>query len=90
VLPTASSGVKPSSGKMASREATTARATIWILDPTGQPKLFRVKAGLSDGTLTEVQSDELEEGQLVITGVASGTTQAATTTNPFTPSMKRR
>jgi len=45
------------------------RARVWVLDGDGQPKPVDVKIGISDGTFTEIVGDELENGQLVITGI---------------------
>ena len=39
---------------------------IWVLD-NGQPRAVQVITGISDGRMTEVSGDELQEGMLVIT-----------------------
>jgi len=39
---------------------------IWVLD-NGQPRAVQVVTGISDGRMTEVSGDELQEGMLVIT-----------------------
>ncbi|NWG46442.1 MAG: efflux RND transporter periplasmic adaptor subunit [Alphaproteobacteria bacterium] len=42
---------------------------VFVLD-NGKPRAVPVLTGLSDGTVTEIQSDTLKEGDTVITGVA--------------------
>jgi HlyD family secretion protein len=62
--------------------------TIWILTANGKPKPLRVQTGLSDGSTTQIISDELKEGDKVI---ISQKNQASTTSNnqqqvnPFMP-----
>jgi len=49
-----------------------------------------VRAGLTDGTNTEVQSDGLKEGAEVVIGeVITMTAGANQTTNPFAPPQMR-
>jgi HlyD family secretion protein len=50
---------------------------------------INVKLGPSDGTKTEVQSDELKEGLRVITGQQQQQTTETGTTNPFIPQIRR-
>ena len=46
------------------------RGMLWILDGTGKPSPLFVKAGATDGRLTEISSRmELKEGMKVITGI---------------------
>lgn len=61
---------------------------VWVLRD-GQPAPVAVTAGLSDGTLTEITSDELREGDDVIVGQASASA-ATGTTNPFAPTFGGR
>jgi HlyD family secretion protein len=57
----------------------------------GIPTAITVRPGLSDGTVTEVTSDELEDGDTVIVGENSAAGgPAQTTSNPFAPTMNRR
>ncbi|MEE8225592.1 MAG: efflux RND transporter periplasmic adaptor subunit [Kiloniellales bacterium] len=51
------------------RDAVVRRARVWVLDENGAPKPVDVGIGISDGSFTEIVSGELEEGQLIITGV---------------------
>lgn len=51
------------------RGALVRRARVWVLDENGAPEPVDVGIGISDGSFTEIVSGELEEGQLIITGV---------------------
>jgi HlyD family secretion protein len=64
------------------------RGVLWIrrgefLEP------LRVKAGLSDGSMTEVQGDGLKEGTEVVLGLQAQATGPAGTANPFIPQFGR-
>jgi len=51
---------------------------------------INIKLGPSDGTKTEVRSDEIKEGMQIITGRQQTVTDAGTTgTNPFIPQIAR-
>ena len=64
------------------------RGILWV-----QQKNFlepvRVKAGLSDGMMTEVQGDKLKEGMEVVLGQQAQATGPAGTANPFIPQFGR-
>ncbi len=64
--------------------------TIWALKG-GQTQAIKVTPGLSDGTLTEVSGEGLDEGIEIVLGDQSSAAQAAPTgtTNPFAPPMMR-
>jgi HlyD family secretion protein len=49
-----------------------------------------VRAGLSDGTMTQVQGQGLSAGLAVITGIRDQKAESAATRNPFTPQFLRR
>ncbi len=75
----------------ASRPRRAPRSTVWVfLD--GALRSVAVKTGLSDGSVTEVEADDLQEGDDVVvgenTGEGSGAAQPQTT-NPFSPPMFR-
>ncbi|MFO0830795.1 MAG: efflux RND transporter periplasmic adaptor subunit [Phycisphaerales bacterium] len=72
---------RPRGGRPASR--------VWVLRQ-GKPEAIVVVAGLSDGSMTEVTSDELREGDEVIVGQAGVTAASNGTTNPFAPTPMRR
>ena len=64
------------------------RGVLWIrrgefLEP------LRVKTGLSDGSMTEVQGDGLKEGTEVVLGLQAQATGPAGTANPFIPQFGR-
>jgi HlyD family secretion protein len=68
-------------------------ATVYTLDSAGVPVAVEIRAGLSDGSVTEVVSGALEEGTPVIVGEQSGGRPAAApqeTTNPFAPKFPGR
>lgn len=47
---------------------TMTRGRVWVLGADGKPRPIDVRVGLTDGTATEVASDELREGMEVIVG----------------------
>jgi len=51
---------------------------------------IKARVGLSDGVMTEVHSDELQEGLAVVTGEQHQADKAGATTNPFAPQFIRR
>jgi len=55
-------------------------------------KPIEVKAGISDGVMTEVEGEGLAEGQEIVSGIESSTAAAAGTaggaSNPFTPNFQ--
>ena len=86
-------------GRAEAAEGTQARGTVWVQDgayvrPVG------VKVGISDGTVTEVQSAKLEDGmEIVLSEMSAGERDsraagaksgAATEANPFVPQMMGR
>jgi HlyD family secretion protein len=48
-----------------------------------------VRAGLSDGTMTQVQGQDLSAGLAVVTGIRDLKAESADTRNPFTPQFLR-
>ena len=81
-----SSGHRPLSMNSGDRNSKT----IWILTPNGKPRPLPVQVGLSDGNTTQIISDELKEGELVIIGqknsVSSSNGSSSQQVNPFMPS----
>ena len=61
--------------------------TVWVQDDK-YVRPIKVQAGLSDGTTTEVQGDELKEGLEVIIGEQSPVVNNPGT-SPFTPQLRR-
>lgn len=79
-------GAKDASGKPGGRRSKGV-GTVWVLDESG-PRAITVKTGLSDGTLTEIESDEVSEGLAVIVGeIVSSSSAAGAARSPFAPSM---
>ena len=60
------------------------RATLWVRDGK-YLRPVRVRAGVTDGTITEVVGDELTDGTEVVTGEIKNEIGAAANTNPFGP-----
>ena len=69
-------GGLPARGMVARREDK-----VWILE-NGQPKVFALKVGISDGQYTEVMGENLIEGMIVLTGV-DDTKKVAVTATPI-------
>jgi HlyD family secretion protein len=61
---------------------------VWIVDGRFVHAVT-VTVGLSDGSATEVRSDDLREGMEVVVGETARGAGAAQTTNPFTPQLFR-
>jgi HlyD family secretion protein len=79
---------RPTPDPAANAGAATSRAVLWL--PAGEyVRPLAVKAGLSDGTTTEVAGDQLAEGLEVVTGAQLQAGAKTTTSNPFTPSFSR-
>jgi len=76
-------------GKLEASAAETSRAALWTSEGA-YVKPIRVRAGLSDGTYTEVQGDGLTEGMNIVTGVQTQTNNQDAATNPFTPKFPPR
>ena len=66
----------------------SSQSLLWIRDGR-YVKPIKVRVGLSDGTNTEVQADELKEGLEVIVGEQRQGVTDTKTTNPFAPQMMR-
>jgi len=70
-------------------EGRATRGTVWVHD--GQfVRPIAVQIGLSDGTMTEIQSAELRDGTLVIVGANTRESGGTDTTNPFIPQLFNR
>jgi len=62
--------------------------TLWVLNPNGKPEPVFVKAGISDGSSTQIISDNLKEGDMVIVGQKNSGSSSSNNqqVNPFMPS----
>lgn len=56
-------------GAAASDDSGPRRGTVYVLGPNAEPKPVRVMIGITDGTNTELVSDEIKAGDQVIVGV---------------------
>jgi hypothetical protein len=50
---------------------------------------MHVRIGMTDGTMTEIQSTQLPENSQVVIGEQQQASADAQTTNPFTPQLMR-
>lgn len=64
------------------------RGVVWVRQGNFLGPV-RVIAGLSDGTMTEVQGDRLKEDMEIVLGQQTKTSGAAGTANPFIPQLGR-
>jgi HlyD family secretion protein len=81
-------GPRTAPGPGADGGASGGRSSLWL--PAGEHvRPLAVKAGLSDGTMTEITGENLSEGLDVVTGVQLQAGSKADTSNPFTPSFSR-
>ncbi|MEO5815851.1 MAG: efflux RND transporter periplasmic adaptor subunit [Gemmatimonadaceae bacterium] len=64
-----------------------ARGTIWTVDATGALKKHFVKTGLTDGSRTQIDSEDLAAGSAIVLGTsqAGAATAASATKNPLQP-----
>jgi HlyD family secretion protein len=64
-------------------------SVVWV--PEGNyVRPVKVRVGISDGAMTEVEGDELREGLAVVTSEEiQSEGSSSTTTNPFTPQIRR-
>jgi HlyD family secretion protein len=65
--PTKEKGAEQAAG--AGRVATTLSRTIWKQGPSGELESMQVQTGISDGLATEIVSEGLSEGALVVVGI---------------------
>ncbi|MGH7133276.1 MAG: efflux RND transporter periplasmic adaptor subunit [Phycisphaerales bacterium] len=83
--PGAPAAVEKPGAKSDARSKNRASGRVWVLRD-GVLTPINVQPGLSDGTVTEVTTDQLGEGDRVIIGeVVSGAANSAAGTNPFAP-----
>jgi HlyD family secretion protein len=65
------------------------RGVLWI--PEGAyVRPLPLRAGLTDGTMTEVEGEGLTQGMIIVTGVQTPDNNQTSTKNPFTPQFRRR
>lgn len=75
--------IAESAGRASGASAGTGR--VFVPDADGQPRMVSVRTGLSDGSMTELVSGEIKEGdQLIIgTGQSGGTSAPSGPRSPF-------
>ena len=61
---------------------------LWVVEDS-YVRPIPVRAGLSDGIVTEVEGPELSVGMDVVTGVDAAARDSAATTNPFAPKLPK-
>ena len=69
----------PAQKSSASRQRSQQGGTLYTLDAKGQLQAIRVRTGVTDGSMTEVQGKNLTEGTKVVAGMSQLTTQSAQT-----------
>ncbi len=62
---------------------------LWV-EQNGFARSIKVRAGISDGIMTEVQADDLKENVEVIVGEQKQGAGNTGTVNPFTPQLPSR
>ena len=82
-------GGKPQSSEPAVKSAAKSHQGILWTQDGRYVRPIKVRVGLSDGTNTEVQADDLKEGMEVIVGEQRQGSSDSGTTNPFAPQMLR-
>jgi HlyD family secretion protein len=65
------------------------RGVVWLLDGR-YVRPVRVRAGLSDGSMTAVEGEGLAEGLEVVIGLQAEASGRSDTSSPFTPQLLRR
>ena len=63
------------------RTSPLKRGAVWVLK-SGKPSRVAVMTGISDGSMTEIVTDELKEGDLVIVGMEVAATNRGTNLQP--------
>ena len=76
---TTSTTAAPAQKSSASRQRSQQGGTLYTLDAKGQLQAIRVRTGVTDGSMTEVQGKNLTEGTKVVAGMSQLTTQSAQT-----------
>ena len=82
-------GERQTAEPAAKADGRSSQGFLWTPDGS-YVRPVKVRVGLTDGTMTEVQGDELKEGMEVIVGEQRQGTTDTGTTNPFAPQTMRR
>ena len=71
------------------RQSKLRRAKVYVLDDAGQPEAVSVMAGISDDNQTQIVSEEIKEGDQVITGLIFNGKSKKKKSNIFSSIMRR-
>lgn len=94
MVPSAALRYRPSrdgAGEAPASQAGSATSTVWVKDAEGI-RPIHVSVGLTNGAMTEVRGDGLQEGMQVITveqRQLAADSSGGGTGNPFTPQIRR-
>lgn len=82
---------KPGNGEPSEKKDLQLKSVVWVKDGK-YVKPLNVKAGITDGTFTEISGQDIKEGTEIVTGeeVAEDGSSKNQGTSPFTPKFGRR
>lgn len=86
--PRADGGARATSPAQRQRSPNAGR--VWTVDGTGKLMPVRVRTGISNGSITEIASADLEPGRKVITGVITTTTDTGSSAAPLGGQQQQR
>ncbi|HUN80302.1 MAG TPA: efflux RND transporter periplasmic adaptor subunit [Phycisphaerae bacterium] len=77
---------RPAGGQRGGKAAKAPREMVWV--PSGPyVRSITVRAGSSDGTQTQIESDKIQEGTQVVVGEIAPGEEKESVTNPFAPQI---
>jgi HlyD family secretion protein len=65
-----------------------AQGRVWVVGADGKPRAIAVRLGITDGTNTEVISEQLKEQQDVIVGTGGGSDRTTPSSGPAGPRLR--
>lgn len=80
-IPNAALRFRPPPKRLRASERQTGAAhdaSVWLLDPDGEPRAVAIKTGLADDTATAIAGGVLQSGQRVIVGISRARDSEAT------------
>jgi HlyD family secretion protein len=80
---------RPTSGPGRGPDDMTSRGVVWIAEGA-YVRPLRLRVGLTDGTMTEVEGEGLTEGLGIITGLQTQVETHTDASNPFLPRLPSR
>jgi len=76
--------------RAASAAGAAGAAQLWYVDETGALRVARVRTGLSNGSVTQIEGPDLREGMAIIAAVTGGAQPATgTVSSPFTNTQRQ-